>query len=237
MGASAAAVAAIILFKWSGFALSLSACGGAILSAVLIYGLAWNNGVTPYRLVLIGIGISAMAGADRLVPVHPRPHHGSAGGAVLADRQPQRRDLRGADPARPRHAGALARWPPGCRARCAPCSWATTPPLRSARGWSGAASASSSSPCCSLPSPTSAVGPIAFVAFVAGPIARRLLGPAGNALLPSALVGALVTVAADFVAQHMLGRNQLPVGVVTGALGAVFLIYLLAAAHRSGQGG
>ncbi len=82
---------------------------------------------------------------------------------------------------------------------------------------------------------TAAVGPIAFVAFVAGPIARRLLGPSGKALLPAALLGALVTVGADFIAQHLLGRNQLPVGVVTGACGALFLLWLLVASGRSGR--
>jgi iron complex transport system permease protein len=83
---------------------------------------------------------------------------------------------------------------------------------------------------------TSTVGPISFVAFLAGPIARRLLGPAPALLPAAAMTGALLTLGADLIAQHGLGRNQLPVGVVTGALGAVFLIYLLIAANRAGRG-
>lgn len=70
-------------------------------------------------------------------------------------------------------------------------------------------------------------GPIAFVAFVSGPIARRLRGH-GPALGTAVLVGALVVVAADLVAQHLVpGSLQPPVGLVTGALGAPFLIWLL----------
>ena len=54
--------------------------------------------------------------------------------------------------------------------------------------------------------------------------------------MQAALVGALVMLASDLVAQHLLPATQLPVGVVTGALGALFLIYLLVAANRAGQG-
>ena len=45
---------------------------------------------------------------------------------------------------------------------------------------------------------TSATGPIAFVAFLAGPIAARLVGAGGSPLVPSALVGALLVLVADF---------------------------------------
>lgn len=75
-------------------------------------------------------------------------------------------------------------------------------------------------------------GPIAFVAFVSGPIARRLRGH-GAALGTAALVGAAVVVAADLVAQHLVpGSLQPPVGLVTGALGAPFLIWLLVRGER-----
>ncbi|WP_024287927.1 iron chelate uptake ABC transporter family permease subunit [Cellulomonas sp. KRMCY2] len=75
-------------------------------------------------------------------------------------------------------------------------------------------------------------GPIAFVAFAAGPIARRLRGR-GPALGTATLVGALVVVAADLLAQHLVpGGLQPPVGLVTGALGAPFLIWLLVHGER-----
>ena len=72
-----------------------------------------------------------------------------------------------------------------------------------------------------------AAGPIAFVSFLAGPIARAL--NRGRAtLLGSALTGAIVVVAADYVADYLLADINFPVGVVTGAFGAPFLLWLLA---------
>jgi iron complex transport system permease protein len=80
---------------------------------------------------------------------------------------------------------------------------------------------------------TAATGPIAFVAFMAGPIAARLVGPGGSMLLPSALVGALLVLLADLVGQFAFGTRY-PVGVITGVLGAPFLIYLLIRTNRAG---
>ncbi len=83
---------------------------------------------------------------------------------------------------------------------------------------------------------TAAAGPVGFVAFVSGPIARRLTNGTGTALVPAALVGAAVVIAGDFVGQHLL-PVQLPVGILTAAVGAPFLIYLLVRSNRIGHGG
>jgi iron complex transport system permease protein len=84
---------------------------------------------------------------------------------------------------------------------------------------------------------TAAVGPLAFVAFVSAPIARRLVGTSGLALIQAGLVGALIATSSDFVAQHLLpGGLQLPAGIVTGAIGAPYLLWLLATANRTGKG-
>ena len=73
---------------------------------------------------------------------------------------------------------------------------------------------------------TAVCGPVAFVAFLAGPIARRLLG--GRASIgAAALVGAVITVLADHVGAYAIPDVNLPVGVVTGLLGAPFLLWLL----------
>lgn len=81
---------------------------------------------------------------------------------------------------------------------------------------------------------TAAAGPVAFVAFLAGPIARRFTGKAS--LPAGAFVGALIVLAADYfaanVAPLLLDGTVLPVGVVTGALGAPFLLWLLVTANR-----
>ena len=81
---------------------------------------------------------------------------------------------------------------------------------------------------------TAAAGPVAFVAFLAGPIARRFVRKAS--LPASALTGALIVLAADYVAANiaplLLDGTVLPVGVITGALGAPFLLWLLVTSNR-----
>jgi iron complex transport system permease protein len=84
---------------------------------------------------------------------------------------------------------------------------------------------------------TAAVGPLAFVAFVAAPIARRMVGTGGLALIPTALIGAVITAVADFAAQHLLpGQLELPAGIITGAIGAPYLLWLLATSNKTGKG-
>ena len=70
---------------------------------------------------------------------------------------------------------------------------------------------------------------------MSGELAFRLirLSAIGGALF-TVLTGALVVLLGDFVAQHLLGE-QLPVGVVTGAVGAPYLLWLLATANRAGR--
>ena len=79
---------------------------------------------------------------------------------------------------------------------------------------------------------TAVTGPIAFVAFLSGPIAARLLGRDGSLLLPAALVGAVLVLLGDYVGQFLL-PGRYPVGVVTGALGAPYLIFLLIRSNRN----
>lgn len=73
----------------------------------------------------------------------------------------------------------------------------------------------------------SVAGPIAFVALTAPQIARRLSRSSGAGIVLSALTGALLLCAADLVVQHAPLAVQLPVGIVTAALGGVYLGYLL----------
>lgn len=73
----------------------------------------------------------------------------------------------------------------------------------------------------------SAAGPIAFVAFLSGPLARAL-NAGRTTLLGAALTGAFIVVAGDYVATYAIPDTNLPVGVITGAVGAPFLLWLLA---------
>ncbi|MCW2848907.1 MAG: iron transporter permease [Marmoricola sp.] len=77
-----------------------------------------------------------------------------------------------------------------------------------------------------------AAGPVAFVSFLSGPIARALNG-GRTTLVGAGLVGAVIVVAADYAAAYLVPDVNYPVGVVTGALGAPFLLWLLAAGRTT----
>jgi iron complex transport system permease protein len=72
-------------------------------------------------------------------------------------------------------------------------------------------------------------GAIGFIGLVAPIFARRLTGGhPGRAILPAALIGALLLTAADLVTRLApLGRT-LPIGVVTALVGAPFFLWLVA---------
>ena len=73
-----------------------------------------------------------------------------------------------------------------------------------------------------------AAGLIAFVGLAAPHIARRLVGHRHEVLIPaSALCGAIMVVVADIIARRMMPPAQLPVGLMTGLLGAPFFGWLL----------
>ncbi|MEU3017673.1 iron chelate uptake ABC transporter family permease subunit [Nocardiopsis sp. NPDC007018] len=81
----------------------------------------------------------------------------------------------------------------------------------------------------------SVAGPIAFVSLTAPQIARRLSAAPGPNLALSALVGALLLVSADLAVQHAPVAEGLPVGVLTLAIGGVYLGYLLIREWRRGR--
>jgi iron complex transport system permease protein len=80
-----------------------------------------------------------------------------------------------------------------------------------------------------------AVGPIAFVALTAPQIARRLARTAGPPLVCSAFTGAAIVLAADIAAQRLIPSTPLPAGVMTGALGGLYLAWLLTTEWRAGH--
>jgi iron complex transport system permease protein len=56
-------------------------------------------------------------------------------------------------------------------------------------------------------------------------------------VVTAGLVGAVLVLASDFAAANLIPGTSLPVGVLTGALGAPVLLWLLVSVNRSGQGG
>lgn len=73
---------------------------------------------------------------------------------------------------------------------------------------------------------TAITGPISSVAFLSGPIATRIFQNNKSNLIPSGLIGALIVLSADLVGNNLFSVRY-PVGVITGILGAPYLLWLL----------
>lgn len=233
-GASAAAVFCIIVLGWGGALLSLGAFAGALTAALAIYLLAWRDGLSPFRVVLIGIGVSAILTATisylftraRIFEVQEAMAWliGSLNGASYQKLWPLAAALALLGPACLAATRALSVLPLGDDA--AKGLGVAVEPTRLAAIIIAVALAAFA---------TAAVGPVAFVAFVSGPIGRRLAGNGRLGLGPAGAVGAITMLGSDLLAQHGLPNMQLPVGVVTGLVGASFLIFLLISANRKGR--
>jgi iron complex transport system permease protein len=232
-GASAAAVLCIVLFGVSGAVVSAAALGGALVTGAVIYLLARRGGVSGYRLVLIGVGVGAvltsvvsylMTWADVTLAQQALVWlTGNLNGRGWDHVVPLAIALVVLVPA----ALVLSRALTGLQLGDDTAAGLGLRVERTRLLLLVVATAFAAFA-------TAAAGPVAFVAFVANPIATRLAGGARTGLVPPALTGALVTLLGDFAAQHLLGA-QLPVGVVTGAVGAPYLLLLLATANRAGR--
>ncbi|MBA2453372.1 MAG: iron ABC transporter permease [Chloroflexia bacterium] len=72
-------------------------------------------------------------------------------------------------------------------------------------------------------------GGIAFIGLVCPHLARRLVGPAHQVMLPvTLLLGALLLVVADTLARNLLAPVEIPAGIVVAVIGAPYFLYLLA---------
>lgn len=235
-GAAAAAVFTIVVVGGTSLQVTFGALAGSTVTALAIYVLAWRRGVTGYRLVLVGIGITAMLGSVTSYLL-TRAEIFDAQRAVIW--LTGSLNARSWDHVRPIGVALLV---------LVPCALGMARHLRllelgddAARGLgtrvelargslllTGVALAAVS---------TASAGPIAFVALVAPQIARRLTGGRTLALVPAAMCGALLLVGSDLAARRVFAPTELPVGVFTAILGAPYLLYLLARANRIGSGG
>lgn len=75
-------------------------------------------------------------------------------------------------------------------------------------------------------------GPIGFIALVAPQVTRRVAGAPGIVLWPTMLMGSLLLLVGDLLAQRLLSPFQIPVGLVTAALGGTYLTWLLLRPQR-----
>jgi iron complex transport system permease protein len=231
-GSGTAAAFAIIVLGLGGAAVSVFAIVGGLAIALLIYLLSYRGGVVGTRLILIGIGIAAMMksitsyvltqGTDWDLQEASRWLTGSLNGSTWTETLPVLLALAVLGPVllgASRDLGATRLGDDTAAALGVRVARTRLLVIVAAVGLVAFASA--------------ACGPIAFVAFLAGPIAARVVGPHGSLLVPSALVGAALVLVADLLGQYAFG-TRFPVGVVTGALGAPFLIYLIVRTNRAG---
>jgi iron-siderophore transport system permease protein len=208
------------------YAVAAGALVGGLVTAILVYALAYHNGVAGYRLIVVGIAVSAVVNSVNQWIVLKLDFHtavtaavwqqGSLSGlswaqvlpmfvclgvvgALLVALGPQLPVLQMGDDA----AGALGVRPDRTRL------------VYLVLGVALVALASA------------AAGPIAFVALAAPQIARRLTATPGVGLVPSAAMGAVLLLISDVIAQRLLPSSELPVGAVTVSLGGMYLVYLL----------
>lgn len=224
-GSYTGALIVIIVLAGGTYLVAGGALVGGLIAAALVYLLAYRDGIQGFRLIVVGIGLSAMLGAvSTLLVLRARLEiamtaaiwgAGSLNRVGWAEALPSVLLIAAvllvigglAAPMRQLELGDDAARALGIRAE----------PVRLALVVCGVALTAAV---------TAFAGPIAFVALAAPQIARRLTGSAGTALVPAALLGALILVVSDVVAQHLLPQ-PLPVGIVTIVVGGGYLVWLL----------
>jgi len=231
-GASAAAVVCLVVLRWSGTATMFAALIAGVATAAAIYLAARGGESTGGRLILIGIGIGAMLdavvsfaiqrAAEWDVAVAMRWLTGSLNGSRWESVLPLgvavaillplivllSRDLSALE------LGDAAAMSLGVRVDLVRILLIL---------------AAVTLTCFA----TATTGPIAFVAFLAGPIVSRLVGHGSSLIIPAALMGACLVLVADLIGQFAFD-TRFPVGVITGILGAPYLLFLLIRTSRRG---
>lgn len=241
-GAALFAVAAIVLAGngdvITGVAarnVPIAALIGGLFTAILVYALAYRRGLLGYRLVLVGIGISAMMFAlVQYLLTRATLYEASRATVWLTGSL----NGRGWEHVKPVGFALLF---------LVPLTLAQSRQLRALQLGDDVAKALGtrvelsrlSLIVCGVGLAALAVasaGPIGFVAFVAPVIARRLVGSGATALFSSMCLGSLLVVVSDLIARRALSA-ELPVGVITSIIGAPYLLWLLWRANSIGSGG
>ncbi|WLW58679.1 FecCD family ABC transporter permease [Streptomyces sp. YU58] len=233
-GSAAGALIVIVLMSGSATQVTVGALLGGLATGIAIYLLAWKQGVHGYRLVLVGIGVSAILTALNGYLLTRSDLTDAARAVVWMTGSLSGRDwdqvwpllalcvvlvplvLTRARDLRMMEMGDDVSYALGVRVERVRMLLLVAAVLLTATA-------------------TAAAGPISFVALIAPQVARRLTRSPGPNLLPSLCMGATLLVTADWVSQRVFGADQLPVGVVTGVLGGVYLLWLLVAERRAGR--
>lgn len=224
-GSYTGALIVIILINGTYLQLAAGALVGGIVTAALVYVLAWRRGVQGFRLIIVGIAVSAVLGsfntwlmltADLEVAMSAAVWGAGSLNAISWDQAAIGSIiiclllLAGAafsSGLRQLELGDDAAKATGTRAES----------VRLAVMVIGVALTATV---------TAAAGPISFVALAAPQIARRIVRTPGVTVAPAAFTGAFLLLAADVTAQHLL-PVALPVGVVTVVIGGAYLVWLI----------
>ncbi|MFK4729773.1 iron ABC transporter permease [Agromyces mediolanus] len=231
-GASLGAVWAMLGLGLAGAWVTGFAFAGGLLVAVIIWAAAWRQGLHGIRFVLVGVGLAYVCGsaiswllARGDVRQAQQALHWTVGSVA---------DVRGDD-----LAGLLLGVVIMSLVVAASSRMLTVLALGDDHAASLGARAHAGrvvllAAAVGLVAVAAAIaGPIAFVALIAPAIARRLVGGGGAALVASAVVGGVLTLSADVVGQFAIPGLMAPVGVVTGLIGAPYLLWLLARTERT----
>ncbi|MCW2842898.1 MAG: iron transporter [Nocardioides sp.] len=241
-GAAVGAVGVIVLSGASGYGgglvagslqqvgLPLAAFGGGLATATLLYVLSWRRGIDGQRLVLVGIGIgAALSAATSWLLVSARIQDAASAQIWLNGSL----NARGWEQAVPllvtlavlvpvalvliRTLNAIQLGDDSAVGLGVRLQWTQLLVLLVAVGLAAIA--------------VSAVGPLEFVAFVVPQVALRLTGGSRPPVVASMVLGSCLVVGADLVTRVVI-PFPLPAGLVTAALGAPYLIWLLLRANR-----
>jgi iron complex transport system permease protein len=233
-GAAAVTVGALTYGAASAAVLPYWSLAGGLAAAALVYVFAWRGGLHATRFVLIGIGFAvALRSVTQLFLTKGEPQvaqqatvwmTGSLNGRGYTEAEPLAWVLLALLPA--------VAWAARAQRRVVlDDDTATALGVRLSRTRLGLATLGVVLAAVA----TGAAGPVDFVALLAPQIARRLTRTAQIPLVCSALAGAFITVAADVPARTLFSPIQLPVGVVTAAIGAPYLLWLIV--HHRSPGG
>lgn len=232
-GSSAAAVFCIVILHTSGAVVSIASVIAGLATVILIYILSRGKSFSIGRLILIGIGIQAMLsalisyllliGAEQDLPAAFRWLSGSLNGSQMHELPPLILSVFIFTPiiiVLGKHLSILE-----LGEQSATSLGVNTDKTRIVLIFSSV---------CMISLATATTGPIAFVSFLSGPIAKRLVGVGFSSAIPAGLVGVNLVLAADLIGQFAFVARY-PVGVITGILGAPYLIFLLIRMNRRGE--
>ncbi|MFI5606836.1 FecCD family ABC transporter permease [Amycolatopsis sp. NPDC051903] len=234
-GSATGALLVIVLAHGGSGSVALGALAGGVLTALAVGLLAFRRGVQGFRMILVGIGVAAMlTAANSYLITRASIQDAYSAQAWLVGGL----NGRGWDEIWPLAIAVVILLPPafGFGRRLALLEMGDDAakglgvPVERSRGVLLAVAVT----LCAIA--TAAAGPIAFVALAAPQLAKRLARSAKPALVSSALMGALLLVASDLVTRLVFGEEGLPVGIATGAIGGLYLMWLLTNQWRRNRG-